>query len=591
MNINRLTGRVVLYKNKKLKHKQITYILSLIIGIIAGFSAVLLKNAVHFTHHFLLENIAIDKLNFLYLLFPMFGILITVLYVRYFVKDNIGHGISRILFAISKKNGKIKSHNNYSSLIASTLTVGFGGSVGLEAPIVLTGSSIGSTLGKWFRMNYKTKIILIGCGAAGAIAGIFKAPIAAVIFALEVLMLDLTTWSIIPLLISAVTSLTVSYFLLGRGEIFTFVLQDPFLMKNIPFYILLGIFTGLVSLYFSRTTLYIENQFKKINNAYSKALFGGAGLGLLVLLFPPLYGEGYKTLDSLLNGSAEEITYGSLFYDLHDNFWVFGAFLLLILVFKTVATSFTNGAGGVGGIFAPTLFMGGISGYFFGKMLNNSHMVHVSERNFSLVGMAGMMAGVMHAPLTAIFLIAEITGGYGLFIPLIITSTISFITIKYFEPHSIYSIRLAERGELITHHKDKAILTLMDMGKLIERDFSLIKPDDKLGELVYTISRSKRNIFPVVKDEMLIGILMLDDIRHLLFNTEMYDKIFVRDLMIMPPTHVSPDDSMNEAMKKFEELECWNLPVIKNGKYIGFLSKSKLFSVYRKWLLDISAEE
>lgn len=579
------------WRDKHLGHRQLVYILSFVIGIISGLAAVTLKNGVHYTQEFLLHSIRDDKLSFLYFFFPLIGIILTVLFVRYFVKDNIGHGVSRILFAISKKNGIIRPHNNYTSMIASILTVGFGGSVGLEAPIVLTGSSMGSSLGRLFRMNYKTTIILIGCGAAGAIAGIFKAPIAAVIFGLEVLMLDLTLWSIIPLLISAVTALTISYFFLGRAEIFSFHMVEQYGLSRLPYYILLGIFCGLVSFYFTKGTLFIESVFSKFKNPVLKPIIGGLLLGLIILFLPPLFGEGYNTLDALLSGNQAELTNGSLFYGMQDNFWMFGIFLLLILIFKVAATSITNGAGGVGGIFAPTLFMGGIAGYFIARVVNLINMGHVSERNFALVGMAGMMAGVMHAPLTAIFLIAEITGGYGLLLPLIVTSTIAFITIMYFEPHSIYTIRLAQRGELITHHKDKAVLTLIDMGKVIEKDFVKVKPSDKLAELVEVISQSKRNIFPVVENDFLVGIVLLDDIRHIIFNTDMYETVFVRDLMMLPPAHVSPDEQMDAVMKKFEESASWNLPVIKNGKYIGFLSKSKLFSVYRKWLIDISAEE
>jgi chloride channel protein, CIC family len=584
-------AKFIIWKDKHLTHRQFIYILSFVIGICSGLAAVLLKNAVHYTHNFLFEYFAIDKVNLLYLFFPLIGIVLTVLYVKYFVKDNIGHGISRILFAISKKNGVLKSHNNYSSLIASTLTVGFGGSVGLEAPIVLTGSSIGSTFGRLFKLNYKTKMVLIGCGAAGAIAGIFKAPIAAVIFALEVLMLDLTMWSLVPLLISAVTGLTISYFYLGRAQLFSFELGNSFMLINIPYFILLGVFTGLVSLYFTRGTIFIEGVFKRYENNYKKWIIGGVLLGLVILFLPPLYGEGYDTLNALLNGNTSEITHGSLFYGLSDNLWMMILFLVLILLFKVVATAVTNGAGGVGGIFAPTLFLGGIAGYLVAKIINIFNFIHVSERNFALVGMAGMMAGVMHAPLTAVFLIAEITGGYALFIPLLITSTISFITIMYFEPHSIYHMRLAERKELITHHKDHAVLTLIDMGKIIERDFEIVNPHDKLRDLIDAIARSKRNIFPVVDDKNFVGIVLLDDIRHVIFNTELYDTVFIRDLMFLPPAIIEPDEPMDEVMQKFEETGSWNLPVLKRGEYIGFISKSKLFSVYRKWLIDISGEE
>ncbi len=591
MNTTKLLGRFLIWKGKHLKHRQFVYIMSFLIGIISGIIAVVLKNTVHYTNEFLTHKLDIENINLLYLAYPLIGITLTVLFVRIFIKDNIGHGISRILYAISKRNSIIKSHNNFSSFIAGTLTVGFGGSVGLEAPIVLTGSSIGSNLGRIMRMNYKTTTILIGCGAAGALAGIFKAPIAAVVFSLEVLMLDLTMWSIIPLLISAVTGATVSYFLLGKGVIFSFQLTEPFVLRNIPWFIFLGIFTGLVSYYFTRINMYTESLLQKLKSPIAKLATGGIALGTLILFLPPLYGEGYEILSALLRGNAQEITYGSVFYNYQDYFWVFVGFLGLIIIFKVIAMSVTTGSGGVGGIFAPTLFTGGITGYLVAKLINNFSFINVSERNFALVGMAGLMAGVMHAPLTAIFLIAEITGGYGLFIPLIITSTIAYITVIYFEPHSIYTYRLAKRGELITHHKDKAILTLLDMGKITEKDFQKVSPDDKLEELIDIISKSGRNIFPVVnKDNMLVGIVYLDNIRHIIFNAEMYSTTFVRDVMLLPPTYVSPDEPMEDVMKKFEENNVWNLPVIDNGKYIGFISKSKLFSVYRKWLVDISEE-
>lgn len=579
------------WKDKYLPHKQLVYVLSFIVGIVSGLAAVFLKNIVLVIQYFLLHRLPTDKLNFLYLFFPMLGIFLTVIVVKLFVKDNIIHGITKILFSISKGNGHIKSHNNYTSLITSTLTVGFGGSVGLESPIVLTGSSMGSTLARIFRLNYKSTILLIGCGAAGAISAIFKAPIAGILFALEVLMLDLTIWSLVPLLISAVTALSISYYFLGKASIFSFVLSESFVLGRIPLYILLGIFCGLVSFYFTRGSTYFESLFIRIKNPWAKPLIGGGLLGLTILFLPPLYGEGYNTLELLLQGKTLEITYGSLFYNLQDSFWIFSVFLLLIMIFKVAAMSCTTGAGGVGGIFAPTLFIGGIVGYFVARTVNFFSTDSVPAKNFSLVGMAGMMAGVMHAPLTAIFLIAEITGGYGLILPLIITSTIAYITVIYFEPHSIYTMRLAKRGELITHHKDKAVLTLMDMGKAIEKDFVVLSPDNTFRDLIRALSKSKRNIFPVVEKDKFLGVVLLDDIRNIMFNAEIYDTVFVRDLISLPVAHVTPDESMESVMKKFERTETWNLPVIKNGKYIGFLSKSMLFSLYRKWLIEISGDE
>ncbi len=591
MNFNDFSGKFLIWREKYMPPRHFVYLLSFILGILGGLAAVILKNAVHYTHYLLTHKITDESINWLYLAYPLAGILITVLFVKYVVKDNIGHGISRILFSISKKNGIIKPHNNFSSLVASTFTVGFGGSVGLEAPIVLTGSSIGSSLGQLFRMNYKTRIILIGCGAAGALAGIFKAPVAAVVFGLEVLMLDLTMWSLIPLLISSVTGATISYLFLGKGVIFSFELENPFSLSNIPYYIILGILTGLLSLYFTRGTLFIESLFNKIKSSYNKLIIGGVALGVIIFFLPPLYGEGYDTLNVLLHGDASTLMNGSLFSRLGGGFWVFVIFLVFILLFKVVAMAVTTGSGGVGGIFAPTLFMGGVTGYFVARLLNLFHFIDVPERNFALLGMAGLMAGVMHAPLTAIFLIAEITGGYALFIPLIITSTMAYITIMYFEPHSIYTSRLAKRGELITHHKDKAILTLLNIGRVIEMDFHPVSPDDTLGNLVKVISKSKRNIFPVLnKRGMLVGIVLLNSIRHIIFDKEMYDTTFVRDVMQLPPTFVSSDDSMESVMEKFEKYDTWNLPVIDNGKYVGFLSKSNMFSVYRQWLMDISEE-
>ncbi|MCG8701715.1 MAG: chloride channel protein [Bacteroidales bacterium] len=590
MSEPKFLGKFLIWREKHLPHRQFVYILSFAIGIMSGLAAVLLKNVVHFIQHQLKHMVEVDQVNWFYFISPLVGIFLTILFVKYLVKDNIGHGVSKILFAISKKNGKIKPHNNYSSLIASSLTVGFGGSVGLEAPIVLTGASLGSTFSRIFKMSFKTTVILIGCGAAGAIAGIFKAPIAAVIFALEVLMLDLTVWSLIPLLISSVTGLSVAYFFSDYAKIFTFEYHDPFVLHNIPYFILLGIFCGFASLYFTRVTMFIESICAKVKNDYIKWIGGGVLLGIVILFIPPLYGEGYDTLDALLNGNPFELLSGSIFFGLGNKFWIFTLFLILILLFKVVATALTTGSGGIGGIFAPSLFIGGISGYFLARVINLFDFINVSERNFALVGMAGMMAGVMHAPLTAIFLIAEITGGYGLFLPLMITSTFAFITIMYFQKHSIYHIRLAQRGELLTHHKDQTVLRLMDIEKVIEKDFIKVSPDDKLDKLVKAISQSKRNIFPIVKDEMLVGIVLLDDIRHIIFNQDMFDCTYVRDLMTLPPTYVSPKDQMEEVMEKFEETGSWNLPVLENGKYIGFLSKSKLFSVYREWLIHLSED-
>ncbi|MPQ46028.1 CBS domain-containing protein [Marinifilum sp. N1E240] len=586
-----LLSRFLIWRVKNIRERQFVLILSFIVGLVSGLAALLLKNAIHFTHHFLTHRLHVESANLLYLAYPAVGILLTVLFVKFFVKDNIGHGVSRILYAISKKNSLIKSHNNFSSVVASTLTIGFGGSVGAEAPVVLTGASIGSNLGRMFHMNQKIITLMVGCGAAGAIGGIFKAPMAGMVFTLEVLMLDLTMASLIPLLISSITGASISYFFMGKGVLLSYDVTEPFVIGNFPYYILLGVFAGLVSLYFTRFSMYLESLFDKVTNCYRKMLIGGLALGILIFLFPPLYGEGYSTIQALLNGDHTYLVNNSIFYFLKDNYWLLLGYIVLILGFKVIASTVTTGSGGVGGIFAPSLFLGGVSGFFVARFVNGFNFVNLSESNFTLIGMAGMMAGVMHAPLTAIFLIVEITGGYELFIPIMITATIAYLTIMYFEPHSIYTKRLAKRGELITHNKDKAVLTLMKMGRVIETDLKKVKPDATLGELVKIISHSQRNIFPVVdEEEKLLGIVLLDDIRNIMFNPEMYDDTYVRNLMIMPPAILDADAPMEKVMRRFEETGAWNLPVTQDEKYLGFVSKAKIFNVYRRVLVHFSDE-
>lgn len=586
-----LLSRFLIWRVKNIKERQFVLLLSFLVGLVSGIAALLLKNAIHYTHHFLTHRLQIDSANLLYLAYPAIGILLAVLFVKFFVKDNIGHGVSRILYAISKKNSQIKPHNNYSSIIASTFTIGFGGSVGAEAPVVLTGASIGSNLARLFHMNYKIVTLMVGCGAAGAIGGIFKAPMAGMIFTLEVLMLDLTMASLIPLLISSITGASVSYFFMGKTVLLSYDVTTPFVINNIPYYIILGIFAGLVSLYFTRFSLYLESLFGKITNSYRKMLIGGVLLGVMIFLFPPLYGEGYNTIQALLNGNHTDLVNNSIFYFLKDNYWLLLGYVMLIIGFKVIASTVTTGSGGVGGIFAPSLFLGAVSGFFVARVINGFNFIKLSESNFTLIGMAGMMAGVMHAPLTAIFLIVEITGGYALFVPIMITATIAYLTIMYFEPHSIYTKRLAKRGELITHNKDKAVLTLMKMGKVIETDLKRVDPNATLGELVKIISHSQRNIFPVVdEDEKLLGIVLLDDIRDIMFNPEMYDDTYVYNLMIMPPAILDVDAPMDKVMRKFEETGAWNLPVVQNEKYLGFVSKAKIFNVYRRVLVHFSDE-
>lgn len=588
----RFFDAITIWRGKYIREKHFILILSFLIGILTGLAAVILKSTIHFTHHFLDSRLDIGTGSFIYLALPGFGIIITVLWVNFFVKDKIGHGVSRILYSISRKNGIIKPHNTYSSILGSTFTIGFGGSVGAEAPIVLTGAAIGSNLARFFRLNYKQIILLIGCGAAGAVAGIFKAPIAGVVFTLEVLMLDLTMASLIPLLISAATASVISFLFMGHSAaLFNFQLKEHFIIGNLPWYIVLGISAGLLSLYFTRTTMWVEGWFDTFKKQWTKILLGAVGLGLLIFVFPPLFGEGYSTLHSILSGDVQALLAHSFFYSLRDSFWGIAVFLSLLLVFKTFATSFTTGPGGVGGVFAPSLFMGGILGFLVAILLNRFSFIQVNEANFALVGMAAFMSGMMHAPMTSIFLIAEITGGYGLFVPLITASTISYLTIMYFEPHSIYTKRLARRGELITHNKDRAALTLMRLDREIERDLMTVNPDQTLRELVQVISSSKRNIFPVVNTQNeLIGIVLLDNIRDIMFNPEVYDDTFVFELMSLPPEVIDINDSMELVMVKFEESGAWNLPVLKDGKYEGFISKSKIYTAYRKILVYFSEE-
>ncbi|MDR1866337.1 MAG: chloride channel protein [Bacteroidales bacterium] len=606
--------KVTRWISEHIPHQRLILLLSILIGTVTGLAAVLLKTTVHVLTKFVTEHVNMFSGNWLYFVFPFTGILLTVLFVKLFVKEDIVHGITRILFSISKKNSQLKAHNMYSSLVGSSLTVGFGGSVGLESPIVLTGSAIGSNLGQWFRLNYKTTTLLIGCGAAGAIGGIFSAPVAAVVFALEVLMLDLTTVSIIPLLISAVTATAVSWLLMGKGVVFSFTVMDPLILHNLPYYVVLGLFTGFISIYFTRITKYIERLTDRLGKTYlrwdrqqqrfvkeeitgkkillfQRLVIGSAVVGLLIFLCPPLFGEGYEALKMILSGRSADLLNGSVFYPLKEEpYWLL-AFLSLVLLLKVIAMAVTTGSGGVGGIFAPTLFMGGVSGYILAGVINKIPIFQVSDNNFVLAGMAGMMAGVMHAPLTAIFLITEITGGHNLFLPLSLTAAFSFITAQYIEPHSIYTSRLAKRGELITHDKDKAILTLLKTNRLIEKDFISVHPENTLGDLVKCISKSKRNIFPVIDDNAkFIGVVLLDNIRDIIFDPEQYKTTLVSGLTTPAPSMIEAGETMDAVMSKFEKTGAWNLPVVEHGKYIGFLSKSKIFSSYRNLLQQFYEE-
>jgi len=570
--------------------RRLILLLSIVIGLLSGLAAVLLKNIVHYTHHLITHGFDFSEGNYLYFILPVFGIGVTVVFTKYVIKDNISHGVSRILYAISKRRGKIGAHNIYSSIIGATFTIAFGGSMGLEAPIVLTGSAIGSFLGRRFHLDYKSIVILVGAGATGAISGIFKAPITGVIFSLEILMLDLSMVTLIPLLISSATAASVAFFLMGPGVLFSFHLTQGFHLQYLPYYILLGILTGFVSLYFTRTTMYIENKMNNIRSVWKRWIIGSILIGSIIFVLPSLYGEGYEFLQELINKQVNGLINESLFGTLSNNRMMLIA-LAGILTFKVVAMALTGGSGGTGGIFAPSLFMGGVFGMFYSRLINILPFVNIPEKNMALVGMAGVMAGVMHAPLTGIFLIAEFTGGYELLTPLIFTSLISYLTIILFEPHSIYTKRLAQRGELMTHDKDKNILQMMRVENLIETNFKIINPEASLGDLVKVIAESERNIIAAIdENNNFKGVVFVNDIRNIIFKPEIYDKVFVKDLMFMPNTIVEPDELMEQVARKFQESGNYNLPVIKNEKYLGFVSRARVFMQYRKLLKEFSDE-
>ena len=586
-----LLERFIAWREKHISQNHFILILSLIVGVLSALAAFALKHLIHFIQHFLTSGFDAQTFNWLYLVYPVIGIFVTGLFIRKVVRDDISHGVTKVLYAISCRKGKIRSHNTWSSLIASGITIGFGGSVGAESPIVMTGSAIGSNLGRLFKMEKKVMMLLIGCGAAGAVSGIFKAPIAGLVFTIEVLMIDFTMSSLLPLLISSVTAATLSYILMGTEATFEFHMQDAFDLARVPYVILLGIVCGMVSLYFTHVTTAIEKQFKKIANPYYKLAIGGSILSVLIFLFPPLYGEGYETINQLINGDSQNIILeNSLFYG-HARFLLL--YMFFIVLFKAFASTVTNCAGGCGGIFAPSLFLGCVAGYLFATLCNMTGWgVSVSDKNFALFGMAALMSGVFHAPLTGVFLIAELTGGYSLFLPLMIVSVCSYLTVRIFDSNNIYAIRLAQRGELITHHKDQAVLTILKVADVIERDFMKISPDMDLGALTSVVAKTKRNIFPVVDaGNRLVGILYLDDVRHIMFRQELYHRYSVAVLMRGVPERLSVEEPMESVMRKFEDTGAWNLPVEDiTGEYLGFISKSAIFTAYRKTLLEFTSD-
>ena len=585
--------RLLRWRERHIKEKSFVILLSLVVGVLAGLAAMVLKWMIHLISGTLTADLNVSEGNYLYILYPVIGILLACWYVRYVVRDNISHGVTRVLYSISQNKSRLKPHNMYTSIVASSITIGFGGSVGAEGPIVYTGAAIGSNLGQAFRLSPRVLMILVGCGAAAGIAGIFKAPIAGMLFTLEVLMLDLTTVTVMPLLIASISAASIAYIFTGYEFEFFFVQSEPFITERIPFFIGLGVICGFVSLYFTRIMFMMETFFKKhLGVQWKKSVVGGAILASLVFLFPPLYGEGYGAINSLLNGDPSSIVDGSIFYGDRDDVAFIILYIGFIILMKAFATSATNGAGGVGGTFAPSLYVGCMTGFFFAYLINNLGFgMDLSVKNFALMGMAGVMSGVMHAPLMGIFLTAAMTGGYELFLPLLIVSAISYGTIKIFEPYSIYTMRLARRGELLTHHKDKAVLTLLKMNSVVETDFLTVKPDMNLKQMVDTISRSNRNLFPVVDDEeRLIGVVLLDDIRNIMFRPDLYRRMHVSRFMAMPPAKLQIGDSMDHVMKTFDDTGAWNLPVVDGEQYVGFVSKSKIFNSYRRVLRHYSED-
>lgn len=598
MKLDKIYNNLLVWKAKNVKEKQLVIFVSFLIGIFTALAAYILKSLIHLIQHVLTSQFVTEGANYIYLITPAVGILIAGLFVKYVVRDDISHGVTKILYAISQRKSFIKLHNVYTSIIASSITIGFGGSVGAEAPIVLTGSAIGSNLGRLFKVEQRYLMLLIGCGAAGAIAGIFKAPIAGLVFVVEVLLLDLTTFTVLPLLVTSVTAATLSYLTMGTKAMFSYAHTDVFILERIPMVILLGIFCGVVSLYFTRAMNWIEDIFRKLSY-WQKYGLGATVLSILIFLMPPLYGEGYDTINALISGNREygALLDNSLFFQFKDFRWTIILFLGGVLLMKVFASSSTNGAGGTGGIFAPSLFLGCIAGFIFAYAANHSefsqYLPLLPEENFALMGMAGVMAGVMHAPLTGTFLIAELTGGYELLLPLMIVSICSYAFIKIFEPHSIYSMRLAKKGELLTHHKDKAVLTLMNINRLIETNFQTVHPDMTLGEMVKVISSSSRNVFPVVDDRSrFLGIVLIDNIRNIMFRPELYNRFKISRVMTSPPAIIVVGMTMERIMKLFDETKAWNLPVVdEKDVYLGFISKSNILDVYREVLVDNFAED
>ena len=577
------------FLKRHLRHDLFILLLAGIIGVLAGISSFILKTLVYkidiFVTNFSMDN----KIDYLYLISPGIGIFLTWMLFKYLIKDETKHGIPRILYVISRLDGKMKYHKAFSSMLGGALTAGFGGSVGLESPIISSGASFGSGIGQILKLNYKTKTLLIGCGAAGAMASIFTTPIAAIVFALEVLMLDLTTASIVPLLVSSATGAITAKFLTSEELLFNFSANSPFDTADILYYLIFGIIAGATSLYFSHIHFVIVRIFSNFKNKHNKLLIGTISLGVLIFLFPALYSEGYDMIRHIISGNAEDILIHSYVYDYRYNSYIFLSYIVLVILLKIIATSITIEAGGIGGIFAPAAVTGGLLGFLFSRIINTIHpSTQLHEDNFTLIGMSSLLAAVLHAPLTAIFLVVEMTNGYGLIVPLMLTTSIAYVTNKSFNSHSIFAKRLAEQGDLITHHKDKTVLTLLSVNHVIDKDLITIEPQRTLGYLTKLISKSKRNIFPVVdKEGNYYGLIDMDNVREVMFQPDLYDTP-IEDYMIQAKENVSASDSMEDVMLKFKKTGYYNLPVINNGKYFGFVSRANIFTAYREMLNELS---
>ncbi|MHA7864815.1 chloride channel protein [Flagellimonas marinaquae] len=587
----KLFTRFLKWRYRNISNRTFIQFMSLIVGFLAGAVAVTLKNTTYFIESLLKKGIVFSE-NQLYFILPTIGLTLVYLYVKFVHKEPLQHAVSSIIFSLSKKRGLLRIKDIYTPLITAPLTVGFGGSVGLLGPAVKSGSAVSSNLSRLFHIDAKTRTLLVACASAGAIASIFQSPIAAIIFAVEVFTLDLTMMSMLPLLLASISGVLTSYFFLGNEVLFSFSLSEGFELNDTPFYILLGVGTGFASIYFTKMYFYILSLFKKLKSPKYKLLVGGIAIGIMLYAIPPLYGEGFGFINNLLDGDHLKAL-GTTPFDAHtDNIWVVIALLFGITIFKAIAMTTTIGAGGAGGIFIPTMVMGSALGNVVAKLINNLGLgFSVSESNFTLIGMAGLIAGVIHAPLTAIFLIAEITGGYQLFVPLMITAAISYLITKNALDYTIYTKELAKIGALLSHNKDQMVLGLMEMDDVIEKNFKPVHPKMSLGEMLHqSVSKSKRNLFPVLDDDKkLIGIIVLDDIRPMMFDTELYDNVFVKNLMHAPPEVIFYEtDNMKEVMKKFQDSGAWNLPVIKKGKYEGFISKSKMLTAYRRKLINYS---